>query len=60
MIDVINCYTCNGTGLDETSWDGLCPFCSGTGETYRGNDDPDEDDGDGRYDYWVQTWGEDS
>jgi hypothetical protein len=56
--DIIACHMCNGTGIDEASWDGFCPFCSGTAETYRG-DDLDEDVGDGRYDYWVQIGGED-
>jgi len=27
-----DCFFCNGTGLDEASWDGRCPFCDGTGE----------------------------
>lgn len=28
------CYDCNGTGKDDASWDGRCPFCAGAGEVW--------------------------
>lgn len=47
MSDLIDCYTCDGTGIDETSWDGRCPFCKGSGEV----DVPDDEDADQDWDY---------
>jgi DnaJ-class molecular chaperone len=31
MSDVVDCIMCNGTGIDNASWDGRCPFCRGRG-----------------------------
>ena len=46
-MNVVECWDCQGTGLDPAAWDGRCPFCKGTGKV----DDPegewgDLDDGD--------------
>lgn len=38
MTRVSRCFHCNGTGLDDASWDGRCPFCDGFGDV-----DDDED-----------------
>ena len=31
-MNVMDCYDCEGTGVDPAAWDGRCPFCRGTGE----------------------------
>lgn len=29
---VESCHDCNGTGIDDRDWGGMCPLCDGLGE----------------------------
>lgn len=41
-MDYVNCYDCNGGGIDSESWDGRCFACDGSGQ--KAVEDRDLDD----------------
>jgi len=46
-MDYVNCYHCNGTGLDNEAWNGHCFACNGSGQEAvddRGDADNDPSD----------------
>lgn len=45
MSHIRDCFFCNGTGIDECSFDERCIHCSGSGEVDDDDDlDPDDQD----------------
>lgn len=39
---VVDCFSCNGSGIDESAWDGRCSFCRGRGQVDAFDDDREE------------------
>jgi hypothetical protein len=51
-MDYVDCYLCNGTGIDDASWDGRCFWCRGSGQAEAGDRDDELAD-------WDEEPGED-
>jgi DnaJ-class molecular chaperone len=45
-MDYVDCYLCNGTGIDDANWDGRCFSCRGSGQVEAGDRDDEMADWD--------------